>query len=366
MNKIFFVIFLIFSVIILNVGLNKNENVPNNIQENNIQENDTLSDNTFTQTDSNIEYDMQSISFFAMDTYITLSACGEFAQKTLLESKQVVLDLEKKISQSNSNSDIYKLNNSNGQPVQVDSYIYSIVELLIDYSILTNGYFDPTIASITNLWNINAEPNSIPAQNEIDLALSSVSYSNIILLDDNYIQLINNATIELGAIGKGIATDLINQIYLENSIENGIISLSGNIYLFGQKDVDTLWTVGISDPEYPNLQNIAVKLADISVVTAGAYERYFIYNDEIYHHIFDISTGYPTNKDITSVTIISKNSTLADVFSTAIFAMGFDTAIEFLTDFPDIDAIIINEDNQVFITDNIIDSTILTEKYLTY
>lgn len=322
--------------------------------------NDTMEEYTEEITE---EYPMQSLDFFAMDTLISLTASGKNAHLALQESKDYILYLENLISFTIETSELSLLNANNGKPLQVSDEFYKIMETALSYAKLTDGVFDPTIASITQLWELS---DTIPTQNEIDLTLQRVSYQNIILLENNYIQLLNDATIELGAMGKGIATDYVKEIYMKNKIDKGIISLAGNVYLIGEKDVDTPWTVGITDPQNHYQHNISVKLTDTSVVTAGAYERYFWHDGEFYHHIFDNTTGYPTKQDITSVTIVSQNSTLADVYSTTLFTMGFEPAIEFLEENTEIDAIIINADNKVFISENLKNVTTLGAKYLTF
>lgn len=308
-------------------------------------------------------YPMEEINFYSMNTIVNLKASGENAISTLEESREYLNNFENMISHKIPTSELYLLNENNGEPMRISDDFYHIIETALYYAELTNGTFDPTIATVTEIWD---ESETIPTQAEVDKALESVSYKNIALLDNNYVQLKNDAKIELGAIGKGIATDYLRELYQENGIINGIISLSGNVYLVGEKDIDTPWTIGVTDPEFPTQHNISIKLNDISVVTAGAYERYFSYEDELYHHIFDTQTGYPSKQDITSVTIVSKNSTLADVCSTSLFIMGFENAIQFLLDNPEIDAIIINSDNQVYVTENIRNVTTLGAKYLTF
>lgn len=307
----------------------------------------------------------ESINFFAMDTLISLNATGENSLIAINESKEFIQNFEKIISPTLQTSDLYLLNNNNGEPYKVSDTMYKLTEISLNYAKSTNGLFDPSIASIINLWGIGTDSAKIPAQDDIDTCLKSVSFDNIILLEDNFIQLNNNAIIDFGAIAKGYAADKIYEIYRKYDIKSGIISLAGNVYLVGTKEDNTEWTVGITDPDLPSKQNISIKVNDISVVTAGAYERFFEEDGEIWHHIFDTKTGYPTNKDIKSVTIISKNSTLADVYSTTLFAMGFSEAIEFLESNNEIDALIIDKNNNVYITENIKNSVILTSKYLT-
>lgn len=72
----------------------------------------------------------------------------------------------------------------------------------------------------------------------------------------------------------------------------------------------------------------AYEAADEAVITSGAYERY-LRKWKRYHHIIDPATGKPSEKDLKSVTIISKNGTLSDTLSTTLFVMGKDKAISY-------------------------------------
>ncbi|MDX8392858.1 MAG: FAD:protein FMN transferase, partial [Mariprofundaceae bacterium] len=60
---------------------------------------------------------------------------------------------------------------------------------------------------------------------------------------------------------------------------------------------------------------------DVSIVTSGDYERLFMYKNKRYHHILDPESGYPATASI-SATVIARNATLADAWSTALFIQG--------------------------------------------
>lgn len=183
------------------------------------------------------------------------------------------------------------------------------------------------------------------------------------MLGDNKVQLLNGAQIDLGAVGKGYAADMLAVIYQENDITRGVIALAGNIYVYGEKSDGSLWNIGVTDPDNTGEVNITVSLSQNSIVTTGAYERYFVEDGEIYHHIFDSKTGYPVESDIKSVTVISPNSALADIYSTALFVMGYDKAIEFSESEDEIDVIIINDNDKVYVSPNILEFVSLGDKY---
>lgn len=304
-----------------------------------------------------------SADFFAMDTYMSISATSSDPTTAIEESQTAIFNLESLISRTNESSDIYLLNNSDGEVVTVSDETYEILSLAIECAEKTDGAFDPTICKLTDLWAIGTENQRIPSDEEILEALETVSYKNIVLLGDNKVQLLNGAQIDLGAVGKGYAADMLAVIYQENDITRGVIALAGNIYVYGEKSDGSLWNIGVTDPDNTGEVNITVSLSQNSIVTTGAYERYFVEDGEIYHHIFDSKTGYPVESDIKSVTVISPNSALADIYSTALFVMGYDKAIEFSESEDEIDVIIINDNDKVYVSPNILEFVSLGDKY---
>ncbi len=310
--------------------------------------------------DENIEV---SKDFFAMDTYMSLSATSVSPETALDESYHMILEIENLISRTNEESDIYRLNQSNGAVVVVSDLTYEILSIAVECAEKTEGAFDPTICAITDLWGIGTEEAAVPTEEEIGLALETVSYENIVLLGENQVQLLNGAQVALGARGKGYAADQVVEIYEENEILYGVISLSGNVYVYGEKVDGSLWNIGITDPDDTSEISITLQTQQTSIVTTGAYERYFEEDGIIYHHIFDAETGYPCETDIKSVTVISENSTIADIYATALFVMGYEEAIAFAQGIEEMSVIIVNEKDEVYVSDAVKDYVILGEKY---
>ena len=126
--------------------------------------------------------------------------------------------------------------------------------------------------------------------------------------------------IDLGGIAKGYTSQRIAKVYKEDGVKSGVISLGGNVQTIGKKIDGSYWKVGIQSPDDTESMIGAYE---------AAYERYFEKDGKTYHHIIDPATGKPSEKDLKSVTIISKNGTLSDTLSTTLFVMGKDKAISY-------------------------------------
>jgi thiamine biosynthesis lipoprotein len=117
-------------------------------------------------------------------------------------------------------------------------------------------------------------------------------------------------SLDVGAVGKGYATEQVGEIAIKNGFTSGLISVGGNVRAIGNKRAsNSPWNVGIQNPdmksEQSNLQ--VVNLADLSLVTSGDYERFYTVNGKNYHHIIDPETLFPSEY-FTAVTIICKDS----------------------------------------------------------
>ena len=162
--------------------------------------------------------------------------------------------------------------------------------------------------------------------------------------------------IDLGAIAKGYTSSKIIDIFKENNIKSGMVTLGGNVQVLGKKPDGSLWKVGIQNPISESEYLGVLQTSDKAVITSGGYERNFTKNGKTYHHILDPSNGYPANNGLTSVTIISSDGTLADALSTSLFVMGKDKAIDFYKKSNyNFDFILYTSDNKLIISDGIED-----------
>ena len=191
----------------------------------------------------------------------------------------------------------------------------------------TNGAFDITVYPLMELWGFTTKNYRVPESSEIAEALKGVSYTNV-SVNGQQVALTGGSSIDLGGIAKGYTSSRVIQIMKDCGIEHAIVNLGGNVQVLGTKTDGSDWRVAIQNPASENSYLGILSTADKAVITSGGYERYFEQDGQVYHHIIDTQTGYPSDSDLTSVTIVYSDGTTADALSTALFAMGLDGAKE--------------------------------------
>ena len=259
-------------------------------------------------------------------------------------------DFEQTISRTIETSEISQINNSKGNPVEVSDTTIELLEKGIYYSELTNGAFDISIAPLSELWDFKNNPGNVPDENDINKALSHVSYQNI-LIEGNTVTLLDpNMAIDLGGIAKGYMADQLKEYLLSEGVESALIDLGGNILAVGSKPDNSNFTIGIKKPFKDGEMISTESISDISVVTSGCYERYFEADGKMYHHILDTNTGYPCDNSLYGVTIFSNKSVDGDALSTSCFALGLDEGVKLIKSLDGINALFVTDTYEIIDT----------------
>ncbi len=246
------------------------------------------------------------------------------------------------------NSDVWRINNSGGSPVEVAEETLELIQYAKEYSELSQGVFDITVKPLSDLWDYNNPNPKIPQRDEIQDALKSVGYQNI-EIQGNKIIVRNNAKLELGGIAKGYIADKLVELLKNKGIKHGLINLGGNIAVIGTKPDGSPWKLGIQKPFGTNSEIMDVlELTKGSLVTSGVYQRNFIIDNKIYHHIIDPFTGYPTDNGLYSVTILSDDSFRCDALSTVCLILGLEKGMELVESLAETEAVFVTDTYEVF------------------
>lgn len=259
-------------------------------------------------------------SRFKLMTVCTIKLEAKDADNVLEKAFDLISQIEREISVNVESSYISRINQNAGKSgVKVSDDVYNLIRFSKEVSEKVDNAFDISVYPLVKLWGIGTEDERIPEAVEISKILPLIGSADIILGEDNTVFLKKEGMgIDLGAIGKGYITQKLVELFKAENVKNAIIDLGGNIYLYNREG-----NVGIQTPFADRGQYYTVvKVNNKAVVTSGPYERYFVSDGVLYHHIFDIKTGYPSNSNLLSCTIVSEDALLCDALSTAGFVLG--------------------------------------------
>lgn len=264
--------------------------------------------------------------------------------------------------------------NAGESAVKVDGDIISLLEFCRIAYETTNGAVNIAMGSVLRLWHdcrIAAQNDpanaALPDENALRAAAEHTDISSLeIDAADGTVYISDPlASIDVGAVAKGYATELCAQFIEEKGWEHIALSVGGNVRTVGLKADGSMWITGIENPGIEAGSSVAADGISFdgayfcrlsmggkeALVTSGSYQRYFEVDGVRYHHIIDPETLRPENRYV-SVSILCDNSGLADVLSTALFNMSEADGREILSRFL-ADAVWVYPDGRVAYTDGI-------------
>ena len=299
------------------------------------------------------EITKESAEIFAMNTIMDLTVYAEHPSDILAAAKAEIYKYENLFSVNVESSDVAKLNGAGGQPVTVSPETYGLLRESVELSARTGGLFDISVFPVVRAWGFTTEQYRIPSEDERAELVKEVDCTKIQLLENNMVSMPEQMQIDLGGIAKGYLSQRLVELFRERGVTAAVISLGGNVQTFGRKPDGKPFTVGVTDPSNDSDMIGTVEVEEKAVITSGSYQRFFERDGVRYHHIMDTRTGAPAQSDLKSVTVVSDRGELADSLATALFVMGKEKAIAFDRENEDVQCILVDDQNDVWVSDGI-------------
>lgn len=281
-------------------------------------------------------------SIILMDTVVDVKVDGRNSEKLVAEVFATMEDLEGMLSRFIDDSEIAQINERAGQWVKVSPITLEVIELGLKMGDLTSGVFDITIGAVLDLWGFGSGQYYIPSEEELAEVLATVDYTQVeVDQAQGQVRIPVGTVLDLGGIAKGYIIDAGTDILRKANVQRSIINAGGDISVIGRRPDNTPWRVGVQNPQKPTEIRWILPLDDQSVVTSGDYQRFFVYEDERFHHIIDPQTGHPA-RGINSVTVVGASSAVCDAYSTAVFVLGWEEGRHLVEKLSGVEAIIIS------------------------
>lgn len=232
--------------------------------------------------------------------------------------------------------------------VSVDARIIDMLLYAKEMYDLTEGKVNIAMGSVLSIWHTYREAGlqspehaKLPSPQELKDAAEHCRIEDVMIDEKNgIVQLADpGMTLDVGAIAKGYAVEMIAGELEKSGVSGYIINVGGNVRTIGSKPDGQAWMVGIENPQNTEKDYIAhCKLAGNSLVTSGSYQRYYTVDGRQYHHIIDPDTQMPSDAFI-SVSVLSKSASDGDALSTALFCMTIEKGLELVESLEGIEAL---------------------------
>lgn len=301
-----------------------------------------------------------TVSFFAMDTTMEFNIYGD--ESLTKDAQSVITDLEKKVSVTDSDSEIYRINQNGSGTLTGNAN--ELMQEALNMCKLTDGALDISIYPIVRAWGFTTGKYQVPDDATIQNLLSMVDYTRIQYdKSTGNVTIPEGMTIDLGSIAKGYAGQQAAQLLRNKGVTSAILNLGGNVQTVGSKPDGSPWQVAVKSPSGDNEPMMVLSIEDQAVVTSGGYERYFEQNGHTYWHIMDPTTGKPADSGLLSVTVVGDDGGICDGLTTSLFVMGLEKGAKLWSENKGFEAIFITDSNEVYITEGLQDKFALTEDF---
>lgn len=255
-----------------------------------------------------------------------------------------------------------------GEPVKVEQEIIDLLIIFRDYSLATGRVVDVTLGPLLEIWHdyrtrALADPTQaeVPPLNVLQQAATLRGLEDIEIDTDQQTVRLARAgmSLDVGSVAKGYATELVARELEAAGLTSALISAGGsNVRMIGKPSDSErpTWNIGLQDPDsnalVPQTSEVldTVMVNDTSIVTSGDYQRYYMVDGELYHHLIDPVTLMPGNY-FRAVSVMLKDSGLADFLSSTLFLLPLDQGVKMLAQYPGAEALWILPDGTVKATE---------------
>ncbi len=305
-------------------------------------------------------------SVVSITSYTYDEASGRQLNSEIIKQIQA---LDRLISKNDEAAELYKLNSASGEAVTVDKELYGYIENTVKLFSQSEGKLSASSGALTELWGIDTDSFRLPTDDEIKNALPLCNDALLVLDGGNYsVKLADGQKLNLGAVGKGIACDkAADWLTLSSQASQGlVISVGGSVAVTGSRGDGKPWKIGVRNP-FGTQNDYFAKLSIENngfVSTSGSYEKSFEIDGKNYHHILDLTTGYPVETELVGVTVLAPSGFLSDALSTLCFSLGEEASQKLLSEYS-AQAVFVYGDKTVSVTEGLADSLEITDREFT-
>lgn len=262
--------------------------------------------------------------FRAMGTDCRVLGYGPHADALVDLAVQRVAILEHCWSRFRPDSELNRLNTRAGQgPVAVSADLALLVDAMQRAWQWTNGRFDPTVLAAVRSVGYDADFAEVIGRSAVagSVAVPAIGMAGVDVVDGQVV-LPTGVGLDPGAIGKGLAGDVIVDELLGAGAEGILVDLGGDIVFGGVPGDSTYWQIEVIDERDASVCSSVTwptPVPKAAVATSSALRRRWA---DGRHHVIDPSTGTVASVEVVQSTVVADSGWRAEVAATAAMLMG--------------------------------------------
>lgn len=260
---------------------------------------------------------------------------------------QRIAVLESLWSRFQPNSELMRVNRFRGAgPVPVTADTARLVSTMVMAWHLTDGTCDASVAQAVRatgydidfslLVQATQQGRILPGQPTTVPGLAGVVVT-VNAQGEPAVTLPQNVELDPGAIGKGLAADIVVEELRTLGVTGVMVNLGGDIVLWGSPATADRWTVEVEDSRLPRdsapvtVWQVDASRGPVAVATSTTLRRRW---GAGVHHVIDPRTGQPSASDVLQATVMAGSGARAEALATMALVMGSQGARLRLADRP--------------------------------
>lgn len=231
-------------------------------------------------------------------------------------------------------SEVSRLNDALGTPVEVSWETQHLVERALLGWCTTGGAYDPTILGdvLRAGYTVSFEAlDSLPAGSQLAGVTLTIGAGGIrVDAAAGTVQLPAHTGFDPGGIGKGLAADMVVEELLAAGASGACVNVGGDLRVAGRGPAadpadpspDAGWVIGVDDP-YGSELIALLGVGNGGIATTSRLRRLWTGPDgKSAHHLIDPRSGHPAASGLAAVTVVADEAWRAEILAKAVFLAG--------------------------------------------
>ena len=282
-----------------------------------------------------------------MGTYYRVRAVADSGDREAIRAlvQQRLDAVDRRMSTYRADSEVSRFNRlAGGESLVLSEETWAVLGLAWQVRDESRGAFDPTVGPLVDAWGFgapgrDAEPTPV-ADDRLAELRRAIGAIELVAEDRRVLKLENGSALDLSAIAKGWATDVVSQALSHADFGNHLVEVGGEVRTAGHSPAGDPWRIAIerppprvSDPApsapatpaedalHVGLQKV-LPFTDGSLATSGDYRNYWERDGVRYSHTIDPRTGRPVEHGLASASVFHPSCAVADAYATTLMVLG--------------------------------------------